>query len=139
MGVARPWTEALRRHARAEVARSSVAIEGYDVSPAAAVALEAGEPAGPSDDRRAFERLVAARGWPDRLVVALERAWADRVDRAGYAAETGVSFATASADLRRLVDAGLFVRRGATRDAHYVPADALRAVIGTGRDPAAGR
>lgn len=67
----------------------------------------------------ALEALVAARGWPERLVIALERSLIGGADRAGYAREAGVSLATASGDLRRLVDAGLVERRGATQNARY--------------------
>ncbi len=79
----------------------------------------------------ALEALVASRGWPDRLVIALERACVHEVDRAGYAGEAGVSPATASADLRRMVDAGWLERRGTTKDAHYVASEALRDAVAT--------
>jgi Fic family protein len=72
-----------------------------------------------------LEDLVAARGWPERLVIALERACVREVERAGYAREAEVSPATASGDLRRLVDAGWLERRGSTKDARYVPSTAL--------------
>lgn len=73
----------------------------------------------------ALEDLVASRGWPDRLVIAFEQALFGRVDRASYAREADVSDATASNDLRRLVDGGLLEVRGQGRNVHYVPADGL--------------
>jgi Fic family protein len=72
-----------------------------------------------------LEEQVAARGWPDRLVIALEQALFGRTDRAAYALEAGVSAGTASADLRRLVDAGLLDVHGRTRNAHYRAAPPL--------------
>jgi hypothetical protein len=56
--------------------------------------------------------LVKRRGWPDRLVIALEQSLFGGVDRASYAAEADVSPQTASNDLRRLLDAGFVVQRG---------------------------
>jgi hypothetical protein len=68
---------------------------------------------------------VAGRGWPDRLVIALEQSIFTAVDRASYTAEAEASAPTASNDLRRLLDAGLVVqRRGNTR---YVASEGLRA------------
>jgi Fic family protein len=75
----------------------------------------------------ALEELVEERGWPDRLVIALEQGQFQGVDRASYAAEAGVSAPTASNDLRRLLDAGLIVQRGAGRSTRYVASEALRA------------
>jgi Fic family protein len=43
-----------------------------------------------------LEQLVAERGWPDRLVIALEQSLLAGVDRAGYVEEAGVSAATAT-------------------------------------------
>jgi Fic family protein len=83
----------------------------------------------------ALEDEMARRGWPDRLVSALEAALAGGVDRRSYVAESGVSEATASADLRRLADSGLLLREGAGRDARYRAADALREVVAGGRRP----
>lgn len=74
----------------------------------------------------ALEALVEERGWPDRLAIALEQSLFDGVTRASYAAEADVSPATASADLRRLVDAGLVDRRGRGRNIHHVATEALR-------------
>lgn len=59
-----------------------------------------------------LEALVEERGWPDRMVIALEQVLTAGGDRVAYAQEADVSPATASADLRRLLDAGLLVRRG---------------------------
>jgi Fic family protein len=80
----------------------------------------------------ALERLVEARGWPDRLVVALEQSLFGGVDRAGYAREAEVSLPTATNDLRRLVDAGLVEAVGQTRTRRYRAAEALRTAISAG-------
>jgi Fic family protein len=74
----------------------------------------------------ALEALVGQRGWPDRLVIALEQGLFGGVDRATYTAEAGVSAPTASNDLRRLADAGLVERRGSGRATRYIASDELR-------------
>ncbi len=74
----------------------------------------------------ALEEVVVARGLPQRLTVALEQSLSEGVDRSSYASETGVASATASADLRRVLDAGLVVRVGQARHTHYLASDALR-------------
>ncbi len=76
-----------------------------------------------------LERLVEERRWPDRLVIALEQALSTGLDRAAYASESGVSDATASSDLRRLVDGGLLLSEGAGRATRYGPAPALREAL----------
>ncbi len=73
-----------------------------------------------------LEALVADRGWPERLTVALEQSLAGRTDRSRYAAESDVSPATASADIRRLLDAGLLEQRGRGRSTAYVASVRLR-------------
>jgi Fic family protein len=70
-----------------------------------------------------LERLVAERGWPDRLVIALEQSLFDATDRTKYADEAGVSAPTASNDLRRLLDAGLITRQGRGRATRYVASE----------------
>jgi len=72
-----------------------------------------------------LERLVDERGWPDRLVIALEQSLFDGTDRARYSAEAGVSSPTASNDLRRLLDAGLITQRGRGPATRYVAAERL--------------
>jgi Fic family protein len=74
-----------------------------------------------------LERLVESRNWPDRLVIALEQALMGGSDRAAYVAEADVSPATASADFRRLLDAGLVEQLGRGRSARYRASDSLRA------------
>jgi Fic family protein len=76
-----------------------------------------------------LEALAEERGWPDRLVIALEQSLAEGTDRGRYADEAGVSPATASADLRRLLDAGLVEPRGRTRNLSYVAAETLREMV----------
>jgi Fic family protein len=73
-----------------------------------------------------LEALVAQRGWPDRLTIALEQGLFGRTDRATYGGEADVSPATASSDLRRLADAGLLAQEGRSRNVHYRATDALR-------------
>jgi hypothetical protein len=80
------------------------------------------------------EQLVASRGWPDRCVIALERALAGYLDRAGYAAEAGISPMTANLDLRRLLDAGLVVQEGRGRATRYRASSQLRLRIEEGGD-----
>jgi len=80
----------------------------------------------------ALEELVAARGLPSRLTVALEQSLSEGVDRSSYAAETGVAAATASADLRRVLDAGLVVRVGQARHTRYLASESLRSLASAG-------
>lgn len=75
-----------------------------------------------------LERLGEARGWPDRLVIALEQSLLDGAERAAYATEAEISLATAISDLRRLLDAGLVLQIGRTRSTHYVASAELRRV-----------
>ena len=74
----------------------------------------------------ALEELVASRGWPDRLVIALEQSLFEGVERRSYAAEADVSLATATTDLRRLLDAELIDQQGRTRSTKYLASHALR-------------
>jgi Fic family protein len=83
-----------------------------------------------------LEELAGGRGWPDRLVVALEQCLAGGTDRATYAAEADVSPATASADFRRLLDAGLVVQRGRGRSTRYEPSESLRNEVAAALTPA---
>jgi Fic family protein len=76
-----------------------------------------------------LEALAEQHAWPDRLVIALEHSLVDGAERAAYASEAQISLATASSDLRRLLDAGLLVRRGRTRTTRYLASDALRAHV----------
>jgi len=76
-----------------------------------------------------LEALVEARGWPDRLVIALEQSLFQGADRAGYAVEAGISFATASSDLRRLHDAGHITRQGRGRTTRYTASEGLRSEL----------
>jgi len=74
----------------------------------------------------ALEAIVQARGWPDRLAIALEQSLFDGVERARYAAEADVSLATATGDLRRLADAGLIDAQGRGRATRYRASAELR-------------
>lgn len=73
-----------------------------------------------------LERLVADRGWPERLVIALEQSLIGGTDRRTHGSEAGVASATASGDFRRLMDAGLVEQRGRGRSVRYYASDGLR-------------
>ncbi|HET7507498.1 MAG TPA: Fic family protein [Solirubrobacterales bacterium] len=73
-----------------------------------------------------LEALVEERGWPDRLVIALEQGLSGRTDRTRYGREAEVSSVTASSDLRRLVDAGLLRQHGRGPSTGYQAAELLR-------------
>jgi len=79
----------------------------------------------------ALEQLVEQRGWPDRLVVALEQSLFTGAERAAYCDETGVSTATASADLRRLRDAGLVETHGRGPTTRHLATERLRDLVGS--------
>ncbi len=87
-----------------------------------------------ADRWAAFEVLVVERGWPERLAIALEQSLFDGADRTAYCAEATVSPATASADFRRVHDAGLVERRGRGRSTRYYATDALRAIVSDAED-----
>jgi Fic/DOC family len=72
-----------------------------------------------------LEKLADGRGWPDRIVIALEHSLFDGVERAAYAREADISLATASSDLRRLVDSVLVIQKGRTRGTRYVASQDL--------------
>ncbi|MEK6275330.1 MAG: Fic family protein [Actinomycetota bacterium] len=76
-----------------------------------------------------LERLVEERGWPDRLVIALEQSLIGGTDRSRYERETGISPATASNDFRRLLDASLVTQAGRGRSTRYFASDDLRALV----------
>lgn len=73
-----------------------------------------------------FEQLVESHNWPDRFVIALEQSLVGGSNRASYAEEAGVSPATASADFRRLLDAGLVEQEGRGRSVRYRASRDLR-------------
>lgn len=76
-----------------------------------------------------LEALAEERGWPDRLVVAMEQSLIGGTDSAGYRSEVDVSAPTASADFRRLLDAGLAEQRGKGRSIRYVASGRLRQLV----------
>lgn len=76
-----------------------------------------------------LEEIAESRGWPDRLVIGLEQSLLGGTDRGRYTQEADVSPATASADFRRLVEAGLVEQRGRTRNLSYLASENLRAQI----------
>ncbi len=73
-----------------------------------------------------LEGLVEQRDWPDRLTIALEQSLFGGTDRTSYAREANVSPATASADFRRLLDAGLVTQSGRGRATGYAASETLR-------------
>jgi Fic family protein len=76
-----------------------------------------------------LEELVAARNWPDRLAIALEQSLLGGTDRASYAHEADVSAPTASADFRRLLDAGLVDQHGRGPSTSYMATEQLRRLL----------
>ncbi len=76
-----------------------------------------------------LEREVDDRGWPDRFVIALEQSLIGGADRARYGEEAGVSTATVSADLRRLLDSGLVEQRGRGPGTRYWATERLRSLL----------
>jgi Fic family protein len=76
-----------------------------------------------------MEALVGSRGWPDRLVIALEQSLTGGTDRSRYGGEAAVSQATASADFRRLLDAGLIEQVGRGRSTRYRAGEGLHAEL----------
>jgi Fic family protein len=76
-----------------------------------------------------LEELVDTRSWPDRLAIALEQSLGGGTDRRKYGEEASVSPATASADFRRLHDAGLVERRGRGRNTSYLASAQLRTAL----------
>jgi len=74
-----------------------------------------------------LEELVSSRNWPDRLVIALEQSLMGGSDRTSYATEADISLATASADFRRLLDAGLVEQEGRGRSVRYRASKSLKA------------
>ncbi len=76
-----------------------------------------------------LEREAENRGWPDRFVIALEQSLTGGTDRASYGEEAGVSTATVSADLRRLLDSGLVEQRGRGPGTRYWATERLRSLL----------
>lgn len=76
-----------------------------------------------------LEREVGDRGWPDRFVIALEQSLTGGADRAGYGEEAGVSPATVTADVRRLLDSGLVEQRGRGPGTRYWASERLRSLL----------
>lgn len=76
-----------------------------------------------------LESLVAERGWPERLVIALEQSLIGGTERGTYGKEAEVSRATASADFRRLLDAGLVDQRGRGKNISYRASAELRSRV----------
>jgi Fic family protein len=76
-----------------------------------------------------LEALIAGRGWPDRLAIALEQSLIGGADRSSYCSEADISPPTASADFRRLLDAGLITQQGRGRSTRYRASEALRAAV----------
>ncbi len=77
-----------------------------------------------------LESLAEERGWPERLVIALEQSLLGGTERGRYGKEAEISPATASADFRRLLDAGLVHQRGQGRNTGYLASELLRDAVG---------
>lgn len=77
----------------------------------------------------ALEELAGERAWPERLVIALEQSLMGGSSRMAYSREADVSPATASADFRRLLDAGLVDLRGQGPSTAYVASERLRRLV----------
>lgn len=82
-----------------------------------------------------LEALVQKRGWPERLVIALEQSLSGRTERSKYGEEADVSPATASGDFRRLLDAGLVRQSGRGRNISYQASDRLRDEVTSAIEP----
>jgi Fic family protein len=78
-----------------------------------------------------LEQIADDRGWPDRLVIALEQALIGGTDRGRYRTEADISLATATNDLRRLLDAGLIAQQGRGRSTRYQASPTLRKEVTT--------
>jgi Fic family protein len=76
-----------------------------------------------------LEDLVRSRRWPERIVIALEQGFVGGASRTLYCKEAEVSTATASADFRRLLDAGLLEARGKGRTVRYRAGAELTALV----------
>lgn len=75
---------------------------------------------------RFCEQLALERRYAERLVLPLDQALLGvPVRNEEYRSEADIDQATASLDLRRLVEDGFLKRRGGGRSTHYVAADAL--------------
>jgi Fic family protein len=83
-----------------------------------------------------LEGLVEERGWPERLVIALEQSLLGGTERGKYGEEADVSPATASADFRRLLDAGLVRQQGQGRNTSYLASGLLRDAVERATGPA---
>jgi Fic family protein len=83
-----------------------------------------------------LEAMVEARGWPDRMVVAIEASLFEGATRPTYSAEAGISAQTAGDDLRRLLDAGLVVREGRTRNVRFIAGEGLKSDVRRALDSA---
>ncbi len=73
-----------------------------------------------------LEELVEQRDWPDRIVIALEQSLFEGASRLAYSTEADISSVTAGGDFRRLLDAGLVVREGRTRNTRFLASEGLR-------------
>ncbi len=62
-------------------------------------------------------------------MIALEQSLIGGTDRGRFGEEAEVSMATASADFRRLLDAGLVEQRGKGRSTRYYASERLRAEL----------
>lgn len=78
----------------------------------------------------ALEALAERRGWPDRMVVALEQALIGGTDRASYSDEADISTAAATNDFRLLLESGWIEQTGHGPATRYDATEQLRHEIG---------
>jgi Fic family protein len=78
----------------------------------------------------ALETLAERRGWPERMVVALEQALIGGADRASYSGEADISSATATNDFRLLLESGWIEQVGRGPATRYEATEQLRAEVG---------
>jgi hypothetical protein len=78
----------------------------------------------------ALEVLAERRGWPGRMIVALEQALMVGTDRASYSAEADISSATATNDFRLLLESGWIEQAGRGRSTRYEASEQLRRETG---------
>ena len=76
-----------------------------------------------------LEQFAAKHMWPGRAVIAMEHSLVSEIDRSVYATEADISLATATSDIRRLVDAGLVTQKGRAGSTRYTATERLRDLV----------
>lgn len=78
----------------------------------------------------ALEALAERRGWPERMVIALEQALVGGTDRALYTGEADIAAPTATNDFRVLAESGWIEQEGRGRSTRYRASEQLRHEVG---------